>query len=68
MNKKQAAIEAVKAVASVIKDMGQVPSGHLYANLMQYMSLDVYQAIIALLVESKLITVKNHLITWVGKA
>jgi hypothetical protein len=39
-------VRAIKAVADCIRDLGRVPSGHLYALLMPLMSLATYQRII----------------------
>ena len=61
--------EAFKVVAIVgraIKELGEVPSGHLYARLMDVMNLDQYQAIIGILKKAGLINEENYLLTWVG--
>jgi hypothetical protein len=44
-----------KIVQDAIKELGEVPSGHLYANLSGHMNLKTYQSIIALLKEAKVI-------------
>lgn len=62
----KAGFQVVLAVAETIQELGSVPSGHLYAQLMGVMSLADYQAIIDSLERSKLILIKNHLITWIG--
>ena len=63
----QAAIEIVKAVADTIKDLGSVPSGHLYARLMGHMSLSEYEQIIGFIVRSGLVKRdSSHLLTWIG--
>lgn len=62
-----AAKATIRVVAETIKELGEVPSGHLYANMMAVgMSLHGYETIIGLLKEAGLITVQNNLITWVG--
>ena len=67
MNKQQAALEILLAVANAIKELGTVPSGHLYAQLMSSgMSLENYQAILKVLEGAGAIEIKNHLITYVG--
>lgn len=53
-------------IADAIKELGSVPSGHLYAQVMAHMNLQTYQVIIDTLKGAKLVTVKNHLIEWVG--
>jgi hypothetical protein len=55
-----------KIVQDAIKELGEVPSGHLYANLSGHMNLKTYQSIIALLKEAKVIREENHLLIWVG--
>lgn len=67
MTNQTKAIEIVKAVAEAIRDLKEVPSGHLYAQLSKYMSLDLYNTIISQLEKLGLIKVNNHLITWVEK-
>jgi len=62
-----AKVEILKAVASTIKDLGSVPSGHLYAQLMGRMSLSSYEGMIATLKRLGLVEEKNHLLTYVGK-
>lgn len=53
----EAILEAVDA-----SPYGYVPSGHVYAMLMKYISLDTYMALIALMVQQGKIRVKNHAI------
>ena len=60
------ALQIVMAVADAIKDLKSVPSGELYARLMAHMSLESYNSVIGVLERTGLITVKSHLITWVG--
>lgn len=70
MNATKAQVDAVKAivlaVAETIRELGKVPSGHLYANLMGRMSLDDYKAIIQLLKDTKMVSESNHVLTWIG--
>jgi hypothetical protein len=56
----------VRVVADAIKELGSVPSGHLYAGLMGHMDLRTYNAVIKFLTEEGLVTQSNHLLTWVG--
>jgi hypothetical protein len=60
------AIETIIAVADAIQELKSIPSGHLYAVLMDRLSLDQYSRIIETLENGKLIEVSNHLITWKG--
>jgi hypothetical protein len=60
-------LECVKTVAVCIRELKEVPSGHLYARLMSKMSLENYQGIIDFLRDKGFITVsRGHLITWIG--
>jgi len=62
---KNAMIQAVFAVRDAIKELGEVPSGHLYAQLMGHMSLDTYNQIISLLKKSGKVTESGNLLRWV---
>ena len=70
--KKQAAIAIIQEIAGIIKDsttsspLSGIPSGHLYANLMGHMSLDMYNQIINKLKELGLVKETNFLLQWVG--
>lgn len=63
----KAALAIVLAVGEAIKDLGSVPSGHLYAQLMGRMSLETYNKVIGILVKTGAVKNENHLLTWVGK-
>jgi hypothetical protein len=60
------AIRVIQAVASTIKELGEVPSGVLYAQLCGIMSLEQYTSIIETLKRLKLVSEKGHLLTWIG--
>ena len=49
----KAALGMVKSVADAIRDLGSVPSGHLYATIMGAMALDEYEWIIGQLEAEK---------------
>lgn len=66
-NQEKAAMQIVLAVGEAIKELGSVPSGHLYAHLMGRMSLETYTKVIALLVKVGAVKEENNLLTWVGK-
>lgn len=55
-----------EAVSEAIRDLGSVPSGHLYARLISYMQLPTYNALIDSLKRQGLVSEKAHLLTWVG--
>ena len=71
MNEEQkikAAVEIMKAVASAVKELGSIPSGHLYAQLIGKMSLDSYEKMTGALERMGVIRIDgNHLITYTGK-
>lgn len=60
-----AAINAVRAIADLIKEVKQVPSGVIYSQVMQHMDLATYNGIIAVLKSSGLVTEQNFMLTWV---
>lgn len=62
----QGALNVIRAVADAIKELKEVPSGHLYAQLTGKMDLATYNRIIATLVGAGLVKEENHLLTWVG--
>lgn len=66
MTKPQAAVQTIMAVADAIKELGSVPSGRLYANLVGMMELSTYQTIIGILKKTKLISESNNVLSWVG--
>ena len=69
MNTTQAsgAIQIIKAIADAIKELKQVPSGHLYAQVMGKMDIQSYNRIIDILKGAGLITEDSqHMLTWVG--
>jgi len=59
----------VAAVAETIRDLGSVPSGHLYARLMGHMNLETYEGIIGVLVRKGMVRQEpSHLLVWKGNA
>ena len=66
-NDVKAALGILRAVADAIRELGEVPSGHLYAHLMSKLSLEQYEQVIGVLKQAGLITESNHLLTWVGR-
>lgn len=69
MDKQQisAAIEAISAIGRIIKDVKRIPSGHLYAQLMGVLSLDKYEATIAILKKGQLIKEENNELIWIAE-
>ena len=63
------AVRVAHAVAETIRELGQVPSGHLYARLMGVMELHQYEQVIGLLVDARLVERdRTHLLRWIGPA
>lgn len=62
----RAMLAVTLAVGETIKELGSVPSGHLYAALMEKMSIHTYQMIIGALKKSGLVSESGHVLTWVG--
>jgi hypothetical protein len=62
----KAMVNATFAIAECIRELGEIPSGHLYANVMGRMSLDYYQGIIDVLKRTKLVEEKGNLLKWIG--
>ena len=68
--KQKAAFEIVKAVADCIRELKTIPSGHLYARLMESgnIELDDYYGIINVLKNTGLVCEENNLLIWVEPA
>lgn len=68
INKDQlkAGVAMVAAVSEAIRELGSVPSGHLYARLQDKLTLDQYEKLINILKNAKLVEENNHLLTWIG--
>ncbi len=63
----KAAMAVVLVVGETIRDLGEVPSGHLYAQLMGRFSLAEYEKIIDTLVRAGVVEkTPQHLLRWVG--
>lgn len=60
------ALMKVAAVGDAIRELKEVPSGHLYARLIDHMSLEQYQATIATLERARLVKVESHVVKWIG--
>lgn len=60
----KSAIAGIQAIADAIRDLKEVPSGELYASVMQYLTLSQYEHIINILLRSKVITRENNLLKW----
>lgn len=59
-------VTAASAIADAIRELREVPSGHLYAQVMSHMTLPTYDRIIEALVNAELVSNQNHLLKWIG--
>lgn len=62
----RAAVNTVVVLTETIRELKEVPSGVLYAQVMGHMSFENYQAAIALIKRTKLVSEENHVLRWVG--
>jgi hypothetical protein len=63
---RRAALALVAAVAETIRESRSVPSGVLYASLLNVMSMQDYNATIDMLKRAKLVEESAHVLTWIG--
>jgi hypothetical protein len=67
MSQTDIAIQTIMAIADAIRELKEVPSGHLYARVMGQLSLDQFQSVVDLLVRAGLVSEsRGHLLTWTG--
>ena len=60
-------VEVYKVVCEAIREVDQIPSGHLYMALMSHgFSLENYNKIIGQLEGMKLISITANVIRWIG--
>ena len=59
-------LKATFALSEAIRELGSVPSGHLYARVMGAMNLATYNSIIGTLKGAKLVSESNDVLIWVG--
>ncbi len=65
--KARAAVGVLVALSETIRELGQVPSGTLYARVMGYLTLEQYQSIIETLKRTGLVVEdQSYLLRWVG--
>ena len=62
----EAALLVTKVIADAIRELGAVPSGHLYVWVMNYLSLEQFNRVIDLLKDAGLVTETAHELRWVG--
>jgi hypothetical protein len=62
----KAGLKALQAVAEAIRELKQIPSGTLYAQLMGVMDLETYEHLIGTLKGAGLVSESQaHLLTWI---
>lgn len=68
MNQTQltAAVECAAALGRVIRDTKEIPSGHLYAQVMGRCSLENYNALIRILTQTGLVEERGDVLRWVA--
>jgi hypothetical protein len=62
----RAALALVAALADAIRDLGRVPAGHLYAGIMDRMSLESFNRAVEIMKAAGLVRESNHELIWVG--
>ena len=60
----KAGLNTIKAIADTIKELKEVPSGTLYAQLMGIMTLDQYQRVIDILKRSGIVSESGNVLKW----
>jgi hypothetical protein len=64
----KAVVDVAMAIAETVRELGEVPSGTLYASVMTMgLSLKEYEGVLNVLTRAGLVSKDgNHLIRWVG--
>lgn len=60
----QGGFKILQAVTEAIKEVKEIPSGHLYANLCGIMDLQTYERVISILTNSTVIRKQGDLLIW----
>ncbi len=63
-NELKAGFKALQALAEAIRELKQIPSGLLYARVMNYMDINAYEKAISLLCNSGVIRKNGDLLVW----
>jgi hypothetical protein len=61
-------LDVILAIGDAIRELGEVPNGHLYARVMSKLSLGEYEKVIGILKGAGLIKESANLLTWIGPA
>lgn len=62
----RAYLNACQAVAETIRELGEVPSGELYARLMSVLDIATYERIIGTLKGAGVVAERGNLLKWTG--
>jgi hypothetical protein len=62
----RSALNTIFALADAIRELREVPEGHLYARVMTHLSLDEFDAAMRVLKNNKMIKIEHRMITWIG--
>jgi hypothetical protein len=62
----KAGLAVMVAVTETIREVAEVPSGHLYAQLCGKMSLSAYESMVTTLVNTGLVKKTGDMLKWTG--
>lgn len=62
----KAALEVLRTVADTIRELGSVPNGELYTQMMPFIDLATYNKVIETLKGAGLVKEELHILKWVG--
>lgn len=54
------------AIGDTIHKLGQIPEGHLYAQVMGKMTVDEFNLYTGLLIKNKLVKRQHNILHWIG--
>lgn len=60
------AVQILAAMAEAIRQVGSIPSGHLYAQMIGVMSMSDYEAAVGLLKRAGLVEETANVLRWIG--
>ena len=64
----RSAVNTIRAIAETIREVGEVPSGTLYAGLAGRLDLPAFERCIRILVDAGVVHERGHVLTWIGPA
>lgn len=59
-------LNLILVTAEALRDLGSIPSGHLYARMMAHVTYGEYTAIIRTLRGAGLVDERHHELFWIG--